>query len=103
MTKKDFKRPGAQPSGATSLAGNGHVIGRSRLGWLSICFDGGCSYPAMILVLQAVFKRYGRLVRLGEQLSAQDWLKRVEERGFQVSDQERVAVVTLMWNGCERR
>jgi hypothetical protein len=52
----------------------------------------------MINVLRAVFKRYGRLVRFGEQLSAQGWLDRVEERGFQISDQERVAVVTLMWD-----
>ena len=81
MTKKDFKRPDC-----------GHVIGRSRIGWLSICFDGGCSYPAMINVLRAVFKRYGRLVRFGE-------IDRVEERGFQFSDQERVAVFTLMWDG----
>lgn len=87
MTIKDFKRPGC-----------GHVIGRSRLGRLSIGFDGGCSYPAMINVLRAVFKRYGRLVRFGEQLSAQDWIDRVEERGFQISDQERVAVITLMWD-----
>ena len=85
MTKKDFKRPDS-----------GHVIGRSRIGWLSICFDGGCSYPSMILVLHAVFKRYGRLVRFGEKLSAQGWIDRVEERGFQISDQERMAVFTLM-------
>ena len=85
MTKKDFKRPGC-----------GHVIERSRFGRLSICFDGGCSYPAMINVLSAVFKRYGRLVRFGEQLSAQGWIDRVEERGYQISDQERVAVFTLM-------
>ncbi len=87
MTKKDFSRPGS-----------GHVIGRSRIGWLSICFDGGCSYPAMINMLKAFFKRYGRLVRFGEQLSAQGWIDRVEERGFQISDQERVAVFTLMWD-----
>ncbi|MDR6575174.1 MULTISPECIES: hypothetical protein [Pseudomonas] len=98
MMEMDFKRPGAQSPGATSLAGGGHVIGRSRLGLLSICFDGGCSYPSMIIMLQGVFKRYGRLVRFGEKLSAQDWLNRVEERGFQVSDQERAAVVTLMWD-----
>ncbi|MCF5666405.1 hypothetical protein GIV47_15690, partial [Pseudomonas marginalis] len=87
MTKKDVKRPDG-----------GHVIGRSRFGRLSICFDGGCSYPAMINVLRAVFKRYGRLVRFGERLSAQGWIDRVEARGFQISDQERVAVFTLMWD-----
>ena len=96
--KKDFQQSGAQSSGSTARAGSGHVIGRSRFGWLSICFDGGCSYPAMINVLKVVFKRYGRLVRFGEQLCAQGWLARVEERGFQVSEQERMAVVTLMWD-----
>jgi len=85
MTKKDFKRPVS-----------GYVIERSRIGRLSIGFDGGCSYPAMINVLRAVFERYGRLVRFGEQLSAQGWLDRVEERGFEISDQERMAVFTLM-------
>lgn len=73
-----------------------HLIGRSWLGGLSICFDGGCSYPSMVTLLEAVFKRYGRLVRFGESLSAQAWMDRVEACGFQVSAQERLAVLTLM-------
>lgn len=75
---------------------SGHAISRSWFGGLRICFDGGCSYPSMIGVLEAVFKRYGRLVRFGESLSAQDWMARVEESGFDISDQQRTAVLTLM-------
>lgn len=91
--KMDFEYAGAES------VGNAHVIGRSWLGGLSICFDGGCSYPSMISVLEAVFRRYGRLVRFGESLSAQDWIARVEESGFHISEQERVAVLTLMRGG----
>lgn len=86
----DFESAGAES------AGSGHVIGRSWFGGLSICFDGGCSYPSMISVLEAVFRRYGRLVRFGESLSAQGWIDRVEASGFHISDQERMAVLTLM-------
>ncbi|WP_256348013.1 hypothetical protein [Pseudomonas yamanorum] len=91
--KMDFAYAGAES------AGSAHVIGRSWFGGLSICFDGGCSYPSMIGVLEAVFRRYGRLVRFGESLSAQDWITRVEESGFHISEQERAAVLTLMRGG----
>ena len=89
----DFEYAGAES------VDSAHVIGRSWFGGLSICFDGGCSYPSMIGVLEAVFKRYGRLVRFGESLSAQDWIARVEESGFHISEQERSAVLTLMRAG----
>ena len=74
MTKTFFTRPEINPIGLVVKVGKGHFIKRSWTGWLSIRFDGGCSYPSMVESLKAVYQRYGYLVRLGESLSAQCWI-----------------------------
>lgn len=74
-----------------------HVISRSWLGLLHIRFDGGCSYPGMMELLQDVYKRTGYLIAVGEALSGPDWINRIVAAGHCLSDQERTSILTLMW------
>ncbi|TWH76666.1 hypothetical protein LX59_00711 [Azomonas agilis] len=74
-----------------------HTIRRSRFGYLSIRFDSGCSYPAMLELLRAVYKRTGCLIASGEVLSGPDWINRIVKKGYCISDQERASILTLMW------
>lgn len=80
-----------------SQASDPHVISRSKFGRLRIRFDGGCSYPTMLDSLHAVYKRTGGLIAPGETLSGPDWINRIIENGYPISDQERTSILTLMW------
>lgn len=74
-----------------------HSIQRSSLGRLTIRFEGGSSYPAMVESLKGVFRRSGYLIARGESLSGPHWVKRMLEGGLSISKEEVEAVRTLMW------
>lgn len=71
-------------------------IGRSRLGYLRVLFDGGPSYPEMIDALQAMRDEYGHLVKRGEKLTASEWLQRIDASGARLTLAQLTAVETLM-------
>jgi hypothetical protein len=73
-----------------------HLIRRSTSGRLSIYFDAGCCYPAMVDDLQAAFMRFGCLVGVGEELSGSEWLARIGAHGSEALPAEVNAIRTLM-------
>ncbi|WP_425929763.1 hypothetical protein [Pseudomonas sp. NyZ201] len=72
-------------------------IRRSRLGWLSIRFDGGPFYPEMLEALQQAVIEFGGLVRRGESLTAAEWLQRIDAIGGRITPAQILAIRTLMW------
>lgn len=73
IVSKEEKRMTAQQqncqkagSGRRSTCGFG--ISRSRLGRLSVRFDGGPCYPEMVAALKEMVDDYGNLVKRGERL-----------------------------------
>lgn len=73
-----------------------HGIKRSAMGRLSIRFDGGPSYPAMVNDLKAAFERCGHVVRQSEELSGAEWARRITDSGVFISEDELNAVLTLL-------
>lgn len=71
-------------------------ISRSRLGWLSVQFSGGPSYPEMVATLEEMVDRYSGLIKRGERMSGSQWIHRMEQSGVQISEREIQAVRTLM-------
>lgn len=71
-------------------------IGRSRLGRLSVRFDGGPSYPEIVDMLQDMVNQYGYLVRHGERLSGAEWIERISETNTQVSALQTLSIKTFM-------
>ncbi|MDU9390504.1 hypothetical protein [Pseudomonas sp. zfem002] len=72
-------------------------IMRSRLGWLSVRFDGGPFYPEMLDSLQQAVIDFGGLVRRGESLTAAEWLQRIDAIGGGITPAQILAIQTLMW------
>lgn len=73
-----------------------YVIRRSALGRLSIRFDAGPSYPAMVNDLKGAFERCGHVVRQCEELSGAEWARRITDAGVFISADELNAVRTLL-------
>lgn len=71
-------------------------ISRSCLGWLSVRFDGGPSYPEMVATLKQMADQYGYLIRRGEKVSGGEWLQRINEAGARLTECQIRAVRTLM-------
>ena len=72
-------------------------IKRSRLGWLSVRFDGGPFYPEMLGALQQAVIDFGGLVRRGESLNGAEWLRRIDAVGGSIAPAQILAIRTLMW------
>lgn len=53
-------------------------LSRSVLGWLSIRFEGGPSYPEMINQLKIARQRYGHLIQIGETVRGDEWIERIQ-------------------------
>lgn len=85
------ERRGSGPRNACDLG-----ISRSRIGWLSVRFDGGPSYPEMVAILKEMVDQYGGLVKRGERISGYEWLRRIDQRSVQATDAQRHAIQTLM-------
>ncbi|MHA6192895.1 hypothetical protein ACX3YG_00685 [Pseudomonas wadenswilerensis] len=101
MFSTDGKQMGArhgngQQPGSGQPAANGFGISRSRFGWLSVRFDGGASYLAMVDTLKEMADQHGHLVRRGEKLSGAEWLRRIGQSGVQLSEHQLRTVRTLM-------
>lgn len=97
---KDGKRMGAQQRNGQKLesgqrSASEFGISRSRLGWLSIRFDGGPSYPQMVARLKDMVDQYGYLVSRGEGISGADWLQRIEASGAVVTEHNMQVIRTL--------
>lgn len=71
-------------------------ISRSRLGWLSVRFDGGPSYPEMVATLKQMAYQYGYLIRRAEKVSGSEWLQRISEAGAPLTESQIQTVRTLM-------
>lgn len=71
-------------------------ISRSRLGWLSVRFDGGPCYPEMVESLKEMVDRYGHLIKRGDKISGSEWLRRIERGNARITNRERQAIHTLM-------
>lgn len=71
-------------------------ISRSRLGWLSVRFDGGPSYPEMVESLKEIVDRHGHLVKRGDKISGSEWLRRIDQSNVRVTERQRQAIQTLM-------
>lgn len=71
-------------------------ISRSRLGWLSVRFEGGPSYPEMVDMLKEMVDRFGGLVNRGERISGSEWLRRIDESSKRITERQRQMVHTLM-------
>lgn len=71
-------------------------ISRSRLGWLSVRFDGGPSYPEMVAALKEMVDNYGNLVKRGESLLGTEWLRRIDQTSGRTTERQKLAVQTLM-------
>lgn len=82
---------GSEPRNACDFG-----ISRSRLGWLSVRFDGGPSYPEMVATLKQMADQYGYLIRRGEKVSGGEWLQRINEAGARLTECQMRAVQTLM-------
>ena len=65
-------------------------------GWLTIRLSGGPAYPDMLDDLWRVYKRYGYLVRSGEELSGQEWAKRIVTTDACLTTKELQAIKTLL-------
>lgn len=85
-----------QPKARRRSAASQFGISRSRLGRLSVRFDGGPSYPEMVDVLQDMVNQYGYLVRRSERLSGEEWIERILETNTQVSALQTLSIKTLM-------
>lgn len=81
-------------SGARSACDFG--ISRSRLGWLSVRFDGGPTYPEMVETLEGMVALHGHLVRRGERISGPEWLQRISDSGVPADESKIKAIRTLM-------
>lgn len=82
--------------GSERLDARDFGISRSRLGWLSVRFDGGPYYPAMLETLREMAELHGHLVRRGEKISGLEWIQRVNQSGARVTEQQMLAIGTLM-------
>ncbi len=71
-------------------------ISRSRFGRLRVRFDGGPSYSEMVDTLQKLCGLYGHLVKRGENLTASEWLQRINANGARLTLDELASVETLM-------
>lgn len=71
-------------------------IGRSRLGRLSIRFDGGPSYTEMIDALKEAVELHGPLVKRGDKISGSEWLRRIDQNDVRITKRHRRAIQTLM-------
>lgn len=71
-------------------------ISRSRLGWLSVRFEGGPFYPEMVETLKEMVDKYGGLVKRGDRISGSEWLRRIDQRNVPITDLQRRAIKTLM-------
>lgn len=71
-------------------------IRRSRLGRLSIPFDGGPFYIEMVDSLKEAFDWHGRLVKRGEKISGSEWLRRIDQSDVRITELQRRAIQTLM-------
>lgn len=86
---------GQQP-GSEQPAASEFGISRSRFGWLSVRFDGGASYLAMVDTLKEMADQHGHLVRRGEKISGAEWLRRIGQSDVQLSEHHLRTVRTLM-------
>lgn len=57
------------------VCGEWYGVGRSVFGRLTIRFDGGPSYPAMVDDLERGLERYGGLVKKGVWLTGEEWVQ----------------------------
>lgn len=86
----------SQTTESKRYVASGFGISRSRLGWLSIRFEGGPSYPEMVGTLKEMVELHGRLVKRGERISGTEWLRRIEASGACISEGQTQAIRTLM-------
>lgn len=92
----DAQQGNGQHAGSEPHTERGFGIRRSRLGWLSVRFDGGPSYPEMVALLKEMVEQYGHCVKRGEGLSGSEWLSRIEQDGRRITECQRQAIQTLM-------
>lgn len=92
----DLQQGHGQQVGSEPHAEGGFGIRRSRLGWLSVRFDGGPSYPEMVATLKDMVARYGHCIKRGEGLSGSEWLRRIEQGDVRITERQRQAIQTLM-------
>ena len=71
-------------------------VSRSALGRLSICFEGGPSYPEMVDDLELALQRYGHLISIGECLTGEEWVQLIVANGTDVDMVAIHAIRTLM-------
>ncbi|PPS64414.1 hypothetical protein CR917_03505 [Pseudomonas sp. BRM28] len=92
----DTQQGNGQQAGSGRHTESDFGISRSRLGWLSVRFDGGPSYPEMVATLKEMIDRYGHCVKRGEGLSGSEWLSRIEQGGMRITECQKQAIQTLM-------
>lgn len=92
----DAQQENDQQAGSGAHAEHGFGIRRSRLGRISVRFDGGPSYLEMVATLKEMVDRYGYCVKRGEGLSGSEWLRRIEQSDMRITERQRQAIQTLM-------
>lgn len=56
-----------------------HIIKKSLLfGRVSLDYTGGPIYEAMVEELRSIMRKYGHLLRRGESLSGDQWIRRIK-------------------------